>query len=138
MKPSTDLVMQVLGDEDGFKIAEALIKSGPQTQSMLAANAEVSPQRTGEQLRLLRALGLVERERATRGKWSVTNSATIAAVFASAARLAAELDAARAHANAIDHAGWQEFTEEMAEQQTKHPPKAAGTAGAKPSGHAAS
>lgn len=102
--------MQALGDEDGFKIAEVLIKSGPQTQSALAASAEVSLQRTGEQLRFLRALGIVERDRAARGRWWVTNPPAVAAVFACAAQLATDLDQARARANEIDYAEWHKFT----------------------------
>jgi hypothetical protein len=111
MKPSTDLVMQALGDEDGFKLAEALIKGGPQTQSALAQDAEVSPQRAGEQLRLMRALGLVDRERSARGKWSVTHPAAVAAVYASAAKVAATTDNSRVNANEIDQTGWQEYAE---------------------------
>jgi predicted transcriptional regulator len=113
MKPSTDLVMQALGDEDGFKLAETLIKGGAQTQSALAENAEVSPQRAGEQLRLMRALGLVERERSARGKWSVTDRAGVAAVFARAAALAASLDTARARANEADRADWEGYAADI-------------------------
>src|SRR5580693_8278227 len=36
-----------------------------------------------------RALGLVDRERSARGKWSVTHPAAVAAVYASAAKVAA-------------------------------------------------
>ncbi len=111
MKPSTDLVMQALGDEDGFKLVEGLIAQGPQTQSALARAAEVSPQRAGEQLRLLQALGLVEREPAARGTWAVTLLAETAVVYAAAARLATSVTQARAGANAEDQARWQEFTE---------------------------
>jgi hypothetical protein len=127
MKPSTDLVMQALGDEDGFKIAEALIKSGPQTQSALAVSAEVSMQRTGEQLRLLRALGIVERDRAARGRWSVTNPPAVAAVFACAAQLATDSDQARARANEIDYAEWHKLAEGRTRGKAKPHPNATQT-----------
>lgn len=121
--------MQALGDEDGFKIAEALIKSGPQTQSALAASAEVSLQRAGEQLRLLRALGIVGRDRAARGRWSVTSPPAVAAVFACAAQLATDLDQARARANEIDYAEWHKFAEGSAGHQAKPQPNTARTTG---------
>lgn len=103
--------MQALGDEDGFKLVEGLIDQGPQTQSALARTADVSPQRAGEQLRLLQALGLVERERAARGTWAVTQRTETAALFAAAARLATTVSRDRATATAEDGARWQEFTD---------------------------
>ena len=107
MEPSTDLVMQALGDEEGYKLASALIKGGPQAQSALAESAAVSAQRTAAHLRLMRALGLVERERTARGKWSITDPASVARIFADAACLAAGLAEGRAKSAAADRAEWQ-------------------------------
>jgi hypothetical protein len=107
MEPSTDLVMQALGDEEGYKLASALIKGGPQAQSVLAESAAVSAQRTATQLHLMRALGLVERERSTRGKWSITDPASVARLFAYAAELAASLAAERSKSAAGDRKEWE-------------------------------
>lgn len=108
MKPSTELVMQALGDEDGFKLAESLIRDGPQAQSALAKSADVDPKRA-EQLRVMRALGLVERERPSRGKWSAVEATAIAGVFASAARLATKVSTSRAQANEADLSSWEQL-----------------------------
>jgi predicted transcriptional regulator len=115
-KPSTELVMHVLGDEDGFKLAEMLIRRGPQAQTALANSANVDPKRAAEQLRVMRALGLVERERPARGKWSVTNAAAIATVFASAARLAATIGANQVQVNEEDREGWEQLAEPAIEE----------------------
>jgi DNA-binding HxlR family transcriptional regulator len=117
MEPSTELVMQALGEEEGFRIAATLIKDGPQRQSELARSAAVSPQRTSDQLRFMRALGLVERESSARGKWSMTDPASVAAIFASAAELAAKLAAARAASTEADRAGWDELALEPSEER---------------------
>lgn len=101
--------MQALGDEDGFRLAETLLRDGPQAQTALAERAAVDNKRAGEQLRVMRALGLVERERPARGKWSITEAATVAAVFASAAQLATEIDSNRAQANEADLARWKQL-----------------------------
>ena len=103
--------MQALGDEDGFKLAETLIRNGPQAQTALAKSADVDSKRAGEQLRVMRALGLVERERPARGRWSVTDAAAVAAIFASAAQLAAKISADRAQANEADLANWERLAE---------------------------
>jgi hypothetical protein len=107
MEPSTDLVMQALGDEEGYKLASALVKGGPQAQSALAENAAVSAQRTAAQLKLMRAVGLVERERSARGKWSITDPASVARIFADAASLAATLALGRAKSAEADKAEWE-------------------------------
>jgi DNA-binding IclR family transcriptional regulator len=106
--------MQALGDEDGFKLLESLIKDGPQGQSALAKQAAVSEKRAGEQLKLLQALGVVERERSARGKWSVVEPGAIAAVFAAAARLGASTDSRRAAANQADGSLWEDVQSEGA------------------------
>lgn len=103
--------MQALGNEDGFKLVETLMRNGPQAQTALAKSADVDPKRAGEQLQVMRALGLVERERPARGNWSAVETAAIAAVFASAARLAAKTSADRAEANEADLASWEQLAE---------------------------
>jgi hypothetical protein len=120
MEPSTELVMQALGDEEGFRLAAVLITDGPLRQSPLAKSAAVSAQRTSDQLRFMRALGLVERESSARGKWSMTDPASVAAIFASAAELAAKLAAARAASTEVDRARWEKLANE-------HPDKGAST-----------
>ena len=111
MSRSTELVMQALGDEDGFKLAETLFKDGPQTQTALADRADVDRKRAGDQLQIMRAIGLVERERPARGKWSIAEPAAVAEVFASAARLAAKISASRTQMNEADLTSWEEFAE---------------------------
>jgi predicted transcriptional regulator len=109
MSRSTELVMQALGDEDGFKLAEALIADGPLAQTALAKRADVDPKRAGDQLQIMRAIGLVERERPARGRWSIAEPAAVAAVFASAARLATKISANRAQSNEADLASWEQL-----------------------------
>jgi predicted transcriptional regulator len=115
MEPSTELVMQALGEEEGFRLAAILIKDGPQRQSALAKNAAVSPQRTSDQLRFMRALGLVERESSARGKWSMADPRSVAAIFASASELAAKLAAARAASTKVDSSKWEELAQERSD-----------------------
>jgi hypothetical protein len=121
MEPSTDLVMQALGDEEGYKLASALIKGGPQAQSTLAESAAVSAQRTAAQLRLMRALGLVERERSARGKWSITNPGSVARIFAEAAGLAAALAGGRAESASADRAEWEAQAKKHPRSKAKKP-----------------
>jgi DNA-binding GntR family transcriptional regulator len=109
MRAKTDITMNALGDEDGFKLVDVLIKRGPQPQSALAKLAAVSPRRAGEQLRLLQALGLVDREPATRGRWSVIDASRVSAVYAAAAQLNVAISQARAKADEKDLERWREL-----------------------------
>ncbi len=121
MRATTDLLLAALGDEDRFKLVAGLLTDGPKTQTALARDTGANEKRAGEHLRLLRALGIVEREPSARGKWSVSDPSALATLFATAAGLAAKLDSARAAANRAERATWLGFVADDAEPEAEPP-----------------